>query len=236
MMRTFIVLMLIVALTPVISVMAETGARSPTGGTITVRGEASVTAIPDRAELTAGHTNRAETAAKAITANNSAMEAVFAALKAMDIAKRDMRTVGFSVAPVTARADRKSLPRIVAYGVSNRIIITLRDRAILGAMLDILTRAGANRIDGVRFLISDTEKLADEARRKAFTDARRRALLYADSAKVALGKVLTITEQSVHVPGPRMVRAVEMQAMSRVPVAAGKQSVNASVMVTFAIK
>jgi uncharacterized protein YggE len=47
---------------------------------------------------------------------------------------------------------------------------------------------------------------------------------------------LKITEQSIHIPGPRMVRAVEMQAMSRVPVAAGEQKINASVMVTFAIK
>ena len=33
-----------------------------------------------------------------------------------------------------------------------------------------------------------------------------------------------------------MVRAVEMQAMARVPVAAGEQKINASVLVTFAIK
>jgi len=139
-----------------------------------------------------------------------------------------MRTIGFSVAPVMARADRNTPPRIVAYGVSNRVIVTLRDRAKLGALLDKLTRAGANRIDSVRFLVGETENLADEARRKA--------RLYADSAGVTLGRVIKITEQSVHIPAPRMVRAVEMQAMSRVPVAAGEQKINASVMVTFAIR
>ena len=147
-----------------------------------------------------------------------------------------MRTIGFSVAPVMARADRNTPPRIVAYGVSNRVIVTLRDRAKLGALLDKLTRAGANRIDSVRFLVGETENLADEARRKALDNARRKARLYADSAGVTLVRVIKITEQSVHIPAPRMVRAVEMQAMSRVPVAAGEQQINASVMVTFAIR
>ncbi len=221
---------------PVASVMGETGSGPRPGGTITVQGEAGVSAVPNRAELIAGHTNRAETAAKAMAANNAAMETVFVALKAIGIAERDMRTVGFSVAPVMARADRKSPPEIVAYGVSNRVVVTLRDRAKLGALLDILTRAGANRIDGVRFLIGDAEKLTDEARRKAFGDARRKARLYAESAGVTLGRVVKITEQSIRIPGPRMVQAIEMQAMSRVPVAAGELSIDASVIVTFAIK
>ncbi|NQU71411.1 MAG: SIMPL domain-containing protein [Rhodospirillales bacterium] len=236
MIRPLTILSLIMFMVPVASVMGETGSGPRLGGTITVHGEAGVSAVPNRAELIAGHTNRAETAAKAMAANNAAMETVFAALKAIGIAERDMRTVGFSVAPVMARADRKSSPKIVAYGVSNRVVVTLRDRAKLGVLLDILTRAGANRMDGVRFLIGDAEKLTDEARRKAFSDARRKARLYAESAGVTLGQVVKITEQSIRIPGPRMVQAIEMQAMSRVPVAAGALSINASVIVTFAIK
>ncbi len=232
----FLTIISLIMFTIPADVTADTGSGPTAGRTITVRGQASVAAVPDRAELTAGHTNRAETAAKAMAANNAAMETVFTALKALGIAERDMRTAGFSVAPVMARADRNSPPRIVAYGVSNRVVVTLRDRALLGAMLDVLTRAGANRIDGVRLLISNADKLSDGARRKAVGDARRKALIYADSAGVTLGGVLKITEQSIHIPGTRMVRAVEMQAMARVPVAAGEQKINASVMVTFAIK
>lgn len=236
MIRNLAILSLLMAMIPAGSAMAGADSASRTQATITVRGEGGVAAVPDRAELIAGHANRAATAAEAMAANNTAMESVFAALKSFGIAERDMRTVGFSVAPVMARADRKSPPEIVAYRVSNRVVVTLRDRAKLGALLDILTRAGANRIDGVRFLISDVEKSADEARRKAIGDAGRRARLYADSAGVTLGRVIKITEQSVFVPGPRMARAVEMQAVGRVPVAAGEQRISASVMVTFAIK
>lgn len=226
MIKHLTILFLVVFMAPIASAL---------GGTITVHGEAGVAATPNRAELIAGHSNRAETAAKAMAANNAAMEAVFVALKVAGITERDIRTVGFSVGPVMARTDRKSPAQIVAYGVSNRVVVTLRDRTKLGTLLDILTRAGANRIDGIRFLVSDAEKLTDDARRKAFDDARRRALLYAKSAGVKLGRVEKISEQSVRIPGPRMVRAVEMQAMSRVPVAPGAQTINASVTVTFAI-
>ena len=178
----FLTIISLIMFTIPADVTADTGSGPTAGRTITVRGQTSVAAVPDRAELTAGHTNRAETAAKAMAANNAAMETVFTALKALGIAKRDMCTAGFSVAPVMARAGRNSPPRIVAYGVSNRVVVTLRDRALLGAMLDVLTRAGANRIDGVRLLISNADKLSDGARRKAVGDAHRKALIYADSA------------------------------------------------------
>ena len=152
----FLTIISLIMFTIPADVTADTGSGPTAGRTITVRGQTSVAAVPDRAELTAGHTNRAETAAKAMAANNAAMETVFTALKALGIAERDMRTAGFSVAPVMACAGRK-------------------------------------------------------------------ALIYADSAGVTLGGVLKITEQSIHIPGTRMVRAVEMQAMARVPVAAGEQ-------------
>lgn len=151
----FLTIISLIMFTIPADVTADTGSGPTAGRTITVRGQTSVAAVPDRAELTDGHTNRAETA-KAMAANNAAMETVFTALKALGIAERDMRTAGFSVAPVMARAGRK-------------------------------------------------------------------ALIYADSAGVTLGGVLKITEQSIHIPGTRMVRAVEMQAMARVPVAAGEQ-------------
>ena len=142
----FLTIISLIMFTIPADVTADTGSGPTAGRTITVRGQTSVAAVPDRAELTDGHTNRAETAAKAMAANNAAMETVFTALKALGIAERDMRTAGFSVAPVMARADRNSPPRIVAYGVSNRVAVTLRDRALLGAMLDVLTRAGAKRL------------------------------------------------------------------------------------------
>jgi uncharacterized protein len=229
-------LVLLAFLIPAGSALAGAGSDPAARGTISVRGEASVAAVPDRVELTVGHNNRAQTAAAAVAANSAAMEKIFAVLRDSGIAARDMRTAGFSVSPVTTRPDRNAAPRIVSYRVSNRVVVVLRDRARLGELLDTLTQAGANRINGIRFLIGETEKLADRARRKAVEDARRKARLYADTAGVTLGRVLKITERSVYVPGPRAIRESAIQTMSRVPIAAGEQRIGASITVTFAIK
>lgn len=204
--------------------------------TITVRGEAGVSAVPDRAELVAGFVNRALKASDALAANNATMKKLFAVLGEFGIADKDMRTVNFAVAPVMERPDRRGPSRLAGYSVSNSVSAIVRDRARIGALLDAVIRGGANRIHGIRFSISTPEKLADAARSKAFADAGRKAALYAKAAGVAVGKVLRIVEQSVRVPGPRLMRAEAMQAVSQVPIAAGEQRVHASVTVTFAIR
>ncbi len=204
--------------------------------TITVRGEAGVSAAPDRAELTAGIVNRAVRASDALAANSTTMKKLFAVLGEFGIADKDMRTVNFAVAPVMERPDRRGPARLAGYSVSNSVSIVVRDRARLGDLLDAIIKGGANRIHGIRFSISDPEKLADTARAKAFADAGRKAALYAREAGVAIGKVLRIAEQSVLIPGPRLMRSDAMQAVSRVPIAAGAQRVQASVTVVYEIR
>ncbi len=63
-------------------------------------------------------------------------------------------------------------------------------------------------------------------------DAQAKASLYAQSASVSLGKVLTIREGGSSMPGPEMMRA-SMASFDAVPVAAGELSVSARVEMVF---
>ena len=74
----------------------------------------------------------------------------------------------------------------------------------------------------------------NQARRAAVEDARERAELYAESADVRVGKVLTISEQASRSPAPpRMRRAMAMEASDSVPIAAGEQELSVSVHVSY---
>lgn len=206
-------------------------------GGIRVQGTGTIDAKPDQAVIVAAVVDQEARAGAALDANSQKMRRVLAKLTELTVAEADIRTTGFSVTPIFERAKRgTATPRIIGYRVANRIEVKIRELARLGAMLDALVAVGADRLDGIRFSISQPAPLADEARRRAMADARRKAELYAASAGVTAGRVLDIAEQGVHVPRPRLLQATEMRARAAVPVAPGEQRVSATVTVVYEIE
>jgi uncharacterized protein len=203
---------------------------------ITVSGSSEVNVAPDLAFVTGGVETRAQTAAKALEDNRTAMTEVLAALEAAGIARADVQTSQFDLGPVQAPYDGESgqSPEIVAYIASNLVTVRVRDVAGLGTVIDALAEAGANRFQGISFDVSDKETRLDAARGEAVADARRKAELYAAAAGVALGPVLSIREAGQD-GGPVMFRA-EAMAVSDTPVAPGEVALLARVDVVWSIE
>lgn len=159
---------------------------------------------PDTASINSGVVSAAKTAQEALAANSAAMNRLFKELKGAGIADRDLQTSNFNIAPQYAPYDpKKPQPahrRIIGYQVSNGVTVRVRDLAKLGGLIDQMTTAGANRMNGISFYVDKTANLMEEARRKAMTDVRRKADLYADGLGVKLKRVLTISE-NVSRPG-----------------------------------
>jgi hypothetical protein len=212
--------------------------RAPLERTVTVAGRGSAPGAPDRAEIAAGVHTRADTAGAALAANTEAANRLFKALAEAGIAGRDIQTANLSVGPVYEQPSpqRGGAPRIVGYQVTNQVRVVVRDLARLGHLLDTVVRAGANRLDGIRFAVSDPAAAADQARRAAVEDAKRRAALYVETAGARLGRVIQIAETAVHVPRPVMMRAEAIAAAAEVPVAPGENEITATVSVVFAIE
>ena len=206
--------------------------------TMTLTGTGVVMAAPDKAVITVGVTTEARTAGAALKQNNASMQAVLDLLAAEGIAKQDVQTSNFSVTPrlVYDNKSRNKPPRITGYTVSNQVRATMRDLDKIGPILDKAVAAGSNRVDGIRFAISDPEPVHDEARRLAARDAIRKARLFAEEAGVKLGSIISIAETSAR-PVPRAygARLAAAQAEAAVPVAAGQQSVQMKVHITWAI-
>lgn len=203
--------------------------------TMAVEGQGSVTAKPDTASVSAGVVTEGKTAREALTANSAKMSEVMSAIASAGVGEDDIRTSGFSVSPVYSRPERRPdgtrpNPEIVAYRASNQVVVTVRELAKVGAVLDEVVTAGANKVNGVSFYVDKAEALMDEARALAVADALRRASIMAKAANINLGRVLTINEQGGFRPEPVMMRmaAAESDAMS-VPVAPGTQELRASV-------
>jgi hypothetical protein len=209
------------------------GAQEEPPRRITVTGEARVEAAPDLASISAGVQSEALQAADALSATGEAMRAVLAAIAAQGVAEADVQTSQLSVDPLWEDGGEGRQPRVRGYAASNVATVRVRDTARLGALIDAVGAAGANRVFGISFEIADPAAQLADARRQAVADARAKAELLAAAAGVALGPVLSIREGGEPGPSPMMARA-EM-AMDT-PIAAGVVGVVARVEIVYAIE
>ena len=211
--------------------------------TLSISAQATVKREPDIAYITAGVQEERPTAAEAMQAQAKSMTGVFDALEKAGVAKKDMQTSNFSLSP---RYDYHQIKdkdgsthgeqRLVGYTASNQLTIKVRDLDNLGTTLDSLVNAGGNTFNGLQFALDDDTEVMDEARRKAMTDARARADLYAKAAGLRVLRIVTINESGGYMPSPMpMARMAEAKAMDSFssPVAGGEVGYNASVNVVF---
>jgi hypothetical protein len=223
-------LALAVALAPYAPTHAQTA-------TLTVTGQGSASAPPDMAVVRAGVETDGATAAEALAANSALAARIIETLKAAGVAPGDIQTSGLAVQPVYRDPPRplpQEAPEVAGYRVFNAVTVTIRDLGGMGAAIDAVVRAGANRIDSVSFGLSDDSALADAARRDAVADASRAASALAEAARVRLVRVLSIADGGGN--GPRPVAGMLFRAeAAAVPVEAGESAIQASVTMVWEI-
>ena len=227
-------LTLCLALAPVSAAFADAAPR-----TITVSGAGEARAVPDQAQLSAGVTTTAKTAAAALAENARKMTGVFDALKRLGVPDKHIQTSNFSIQPQYPpyNPNATGLQLIVGYTVSNQVDVTLDDVKTLGPSLDALVAAGANQINSVAFSIRDQDSLLAAARAAAIGDAIKRAETYAKAAGVALGPVVSIDERSSEsAPAQPRMALMAAKAAPPTPTAAGEQGVTANVSMVFEIR
>jgi uncharacterized protein YggE len=222
----------------IVSVLSISPASAQTvpARTLNIAGNAEVHAVPDAALVSTGVVSESETAAAALKANSAALAKVIDAIRASGVEPKDLQTSGLSLEARYYRPEKPSAtdrPRIIGYTAANEVTLRVRDLGKLGDLIDKVTVAGANRIEGIGFIVSNQESLLEEARRKAVADAKDKADLYARAAGFTLGKVMSLTEESVPSPRPMVARA--MAAFAPVPVEAGEMTLSVRVRVVWSL-
>jgi uncharacterized protein len=160
--------------------------------TISVTGEASLTAANDTARVGFGVEGRGATRPVALRRSSARLRGVLAALRQLGISDRDLRTRGVSVAPRRDRRGRR-LPGYIARGGVSAVV---RDVTRTGAVIDAAVAAGAASVSGPSFFIDDPRALLRRALVAAFADARSKAAALAAEAGLALGPAISIREST----------------------------------------
>lgn len=209
--------------------------------TITVSGQGRVSARPDIAVVSIGVETEADSATAALDENSVRMSGVISATLDAGVTRDDVQTEGLSLRPIYQRPGpgpegEEGPPELVGYRASNVVAVTVRDLDELGALLDAAVEAGGNRIQGIRFEISDNEELRSAAREAAMNEAIGKAEQLTELAGAELGDVLTIEEVGGEAPSPVRFAETEQAAAAAVPVEPGRQEITVSLRVTWRIR
>lgn len=211
---------------------------------ITVTATADAMVAPDLALAAVAVETQAPTVAAATAQNNTASNAVIAAIRALNIPALTIRTLSFDVQPVyeTPKPNQTQPLRIVAYRVVNRIQARIPDTdtdrlsANTGRVFDAALGAGANRVDSLAFDLQDSRRALRAVLEQAARDAHDIANTLATASDVKLGSLQTITTQPIYRPVIAMARNAEMAAAPSVPIVAGQIPISATVTAVYAIQ
>ena len=177
----------------------------------------------------------ADTATAALEENSATVNGIFFVLMGdpYTIPMKDMQTTSFQINPEYNYT--QAPPQLVGYSVVNSVSVTVRNLGVLGQLLDAIVAAGANQVNGVSFGFNNATTLTRTAQRNAVKDAQNRATLYANSAEVTLGAVLSIQEPGAVQYSSENGFQQKPADMAPVPIATGEQEISASIQVVYEI-
>mgnify|MGYP001266111148 CR=1 FL=1 len=202
---------------------------------VTVIGTGEARVAPDMATVQIGVETTAPTTQEALAQNTAQAQAIIERIKQLGVGDRDVQTSGFNIYATYDNEGRN----VTGYTVSNTVSVTIRDLAQAGDLLDQVVQAGANRVYGISFGLSDPKAAQAQARDAAVADAKSKAEQLAKAGGAGLGTVLVITENigsSAPVPMPMLDARAEMAAGAPVPVQAGEQVITAQVQITYELR
>ena len=202
---------------------------------VSASGEVQVT--PDAAEIILAVESVGTTAKQASQANAQVMQRVIAAVGGAGVPRDSVVTRGYSVYPEYAETKSGEPPRIRGYRASNQVVVKVPRIDQVGNLIDVALGAGANRFEGVNFLVRNPEPARQQALTEAVRRARESAEIIARALGVQLGPVRT-ANTSVNIPRPvAYARMATMEsAAAPTPIQPGEQTIRADVTVSFSIQ
>lgn len=189
---------------------------APPQPTIVTRGQAIVTARPDRAFVTIAAESRSRVSAEAQKQNAAAMNAVLQRIEQAGVPKDAIRTTGYDLHPEFDYANgRQTFRNFLA---RNTVEVRLDDIDRVGVVIDAAAAGGATTITGIRFDVRNRAALERDALRQAVADARARADAAAAGAGATIDRVVRVEEEGTPVEPPRpMMRMAEASVAGNLP-------------------
>lgn len=230
-MKTALGLTLVALLAPVSGHTQDSRAPLEPIPQIAVTGRGEIKVSPDRATIQVSVQTRAVTAAAAAAENATKQQAVLSALRALGLGNDQLSTINYNVYP-EQRYEPNKEPVIVAYNVTNTILVDVRKLDQVGPVIDAALSHGANMIASLQFYASNTEAARRSAIATAIEKARADAEVAARAARGSLGTLLEISIGAYSPQPPRpmaMIRGAAMAQAADTPINPGEETLSVEV-------
>jgi uncharacterized protein YggE len=181
--------------------------RRPRVPSITVNGEAMISAEPDQAQIDIGVVTQARSAPEASKENAERLSRVLTEVKKLLGKSDEVKTSGYSLTP-NYRYPQGGKPEIVGYTASNTVRIKTNTLDLVGRLIDGAMQAGANNVNRLVFTLRDEQGAQLEALRQASAKAKSKAEAVAASLGLKILRIAAINE------GERTIQPIYRQAMA----------------------
>lgn len=161
---------------------------------ITVIGDSQTKIAPDTAVITFSVLTQNNQALVAQQDNARKSEAVKNAVEAVtQNIKTDIKTSDYSLSPQQDYYSGK-MPKILGYEVKNTVTVSINDLNQVGAVIDAATKAGANSVEGISFVVREDSPTQGDALALATKQAMAKAEAIAKSLNGRIVRVLETHE------------------------------------------
>lgn len=164
--------------------------------TITVTGSAQTKAKNQVASFTAGVSATKDRKEEAVDEVNTKMDEIVKAVKGFGVKSEDIKTQNNSIYQTQEyyydNGVQKSRPG--QWSVNNGVEIILREVDRASALSDLLSKSGANNVNGPNFMMDNTTTFEASLAAEAIADARKKAEAMASSSGASLGEVINVVE------------------------------------------
>ncbi|OGM02784.1 hypothetical protein A2115_01755 [Candidatus Woesebacteria bacterium GWA1_41_8] len=213
-----------------ISVVSKTASSE-----LSVVGEGKVDVTPDTAYVDAGITINNEISVEAVQKkitdiNNS----IISEVKSLGVDEKNITTSDFSIMPNYQYDNGRN--DISGYNGNATITIKTQDLGLVSKVVEGATKAGANRIQSLRFAVDNPDKYREQAREQAIANAREQAQKIAQTLGIQLGKVTNFVESSPQTPlafESRALAPVGMGGGAAPDIQPGTQTITSTVTLYF---
>ena len=201
-------------------------------------GIGQIALAPELAYVYIGVQSQSDNVASALSTNNEKAQAIAQALRELGIEDKDIQTSSFNVYPQQQYGPQGEVTGTL-YNVDNTVYLTVRNLQILGQVLDVTVRAGANSINGISFDVTEESKnkAVADARKLAVESARAQAQALADAAGVQLGPLQSLNAYQTGQPVPMYEAKGGFAAdAAQVPISAGQINIRVEVSASYQIQ
>ncbi|MFB6222944.1 MAG: SIMPL domain-containing protein [Haloarcula sp.] len=214
--------------------LADTGTTAAsTNSTVSVNADATVERAPDRATVTVAAVGRGDTAE---AARNNLSGDADAITSALEDEGANVTSSRFQIRP--EYEERRDGREQVGYVAIHTVEAETNDVEAAGTLIDTAVDAGADRVGGVRYSLSeDTRQNArEEALTTAMDNARTDAEVVASAEGRAVGDALTVKTSDRGRPVVYAEASVTADSGGRTNVEPGLVTVDADVSVTYELE